>query len=194
MILNVSKKGKNGDGVLWIVYFPSEEPFLSSWEVFSGAANGPAESDTCKRRCLFILCLASTQTDLFPSCVGAQSLLWVMWMSQSCVRAAGRIRSVFPDLLGGPAEGWHLFLAWGWVLWDLQEQLPVQKVGGSWWWCWHGSRGGFSVMDICTKVTEFHTLSFSSCSFMFPVAGGLGPPQGMCHLQILSSKFFTLFR
>ncbi|XP_005056661.1 PREDICTED: synergin gamma isoform X5 [Ficedula albicollis] len=38
-------------------------------------------------------------------------------------------------------------------------------------------------MDICTEVTEFHTLFFSSCSFMFPVAGGLGPPQGMIPMQ-----------
>lgn len=69
-----------------------------------------------------------------------------------------------------------------------------QKVGGSWWCCWHGSRSGFSVVDICTKVTEFHVLLFSSCSFMFPVAGGLGPPQGTYQLHILSTKFFTLFR
>jgi len=35
---------------------------------------------------------------------------------------------------------------------------------------------------------------FSSSSFMFPVAGGLGPPQGTYELNILSTKFFALFR
>lgn len=37
----------------------------------------------------------------------------------------------------------------------------------------------FSVVCICTKMTGFHVSLFSSHSFMFPVAGGLGPPQGM---------------
>uniref|UniRef100_A0A8C0VFG7 Synergin gamma n=1 Tax=Cyanistes caeruleus TaxID=156563 RepID=A0A8C0VFG7_CYACU len=39
------------------------------------------------------------------------------------------------------------------------------------------------MVDICTEVTEFHIFLFSSCSFMFPVAGGLGPPQGMIPMQ-----------
>ncbi|XP_017586419.1 PREDICTED: synergin gamma [Corvus brachyrhynchos] len=32
-------------------------------------------------------------------------------------------------------------------------------------------------------MTKFHIILFSSCSFMFPVAGGLGPPQGMIPMQ-----------
>ncbi|XP_069730262.1 synergin gamma isoform X3 [Phaenicophaeus curvirostris] len=32
-------------------------------------------------------------------------------------------------------------------------------------------------------MADFHVPLFSSCSFMFPVAGGLGPPQGMIPMQ-----------
>lgn len=37
----------------------------------------------------------------------------------------------------------------------------------------------FSIIYICPKMIDLHVSLFSSCSFMFPVAGGLGPPQGM---------------
>lgn len=53
----------------------------------------------------------------------------------------------------------------------------------------------FSFIYICAQITDFHVPFFSSSSsFMFPVAGGLGPPQGMCELKVVSTDFITLFR
>lgn len=119
-------KGAESDGVLWVVHFSPEKLFLRSWEPFSGAVNSPAESDTSKRRCLFILCLAYTRNWPVPELCGCRKSpvgdvddeskpCQGCWEDQICVWSA----------LGDPTAGWPCSLGWGWLLWDLQEQRQV---------------------------------------------------------------------
>lgn len=104
--------------------------------------------------------------------------------------------TVLVGCFGGSLGGEDVSLPWGWVLRELWEQMDVltrrwEALGGA---VEVQVRVAFSFIYICTKITDFHVSLFPAHSFMFPVAGGLGPPQGMYERNILSTKFLSLFR
>lgn len=134
----------------------------------------------------------SSQADLLPTCAGAGS------------SPVGDVDESKPFLCC--YRGWGLFLhssaVWAVKFWAMcgrglcvilpMSPLKCTAAGGGSNCSVRTVAGGAGALRRLLSSTGVHVpFSPSSSSFMFPVAGTLGPPQGMYSCNALSAKFVT---